>query len=128
MRLLPPRRGLASAPGDCVPRPGVAALSLLGVPDRGHSIRAGVTSTQGIHALGVADRTSVRGRGLDCSATHADARRHVCGGINMRPLAGSVIFGWLFLGTWCAPACGDGGTVRMSEKRGGFLITVFTAP
>ena len=46
----------------------------------------------------------------------------------MRPLAGSVIFGWLFLGTWCAPACGDGGTMRMSEKRGGFLITVFTAP
>jgi hypothetical protein len=46
----------------------------------------------------------------------------------MRPLAGSVILGWLFLGTWCAPACADGGTMRMSEKRGGFLITVFTAP
>jgi hypothetical protein len=46
----------------------------------------------------------------------------------MRSLAGGVVFGWLFLGTWCAPACGDGGAVRMSEKRGGLLITVFSAP
>ncbi len=46
----------------------------------------------------------------------------------IRPLAGSVILGWLFLGTWCAPACGDGGTMRMSVKSGGYLITVFTAP
>jgi len=46
----------------------------------------------------------------------------------MRPLAGSVIFGWLFLGAWCAPACADGGTMRISEKKSGFLITVFTAP
>src|SRR5437588_3181240 len=46
----------------------------------------------------------------------------------MRPLARSVSFGWLFLVTWCAPVCGDGGTMRMSEKRGSFLITVFTAP
>ena len=46
----------------------------------------------------------------------------------MRPLASGVICGWLFLGTWCAPACGDGGTVRMSEKRGDLLITVFSAP
>ncbi len=38
------------------------------------------------------------------------------------------ILGWLFLGTWCAPACGDGGTISMSEKKAGFLITVFTAP
>jgi hypothetical protein len=28
----------------------------------------------------------------------------------------------------CAPVRGDGGTIRMSEKRGDFLITVFTAP
>jgi hypothetical protein len=46
----------------------------------------------------------------------------------MRTLASGVIFGWLFLGTWCAPACGDGGTVRISERRGGLLITVFSAP
>jgi len=46
----------------------------------------------------------------------------------MRPVTRSVIFAWLFLGTWCAPACGDGGTIRLSEKRNGFLITVFTAP
>jgi hypothetical protein len=43
-------------------------------------------------------------------------------------VASSVSFAWLFLGTWCAPACGDGGTIRLSEKRDGFLITVFTAP
>jgi len=46
----------------------------------------------------------------------------------MRPLVSGVIFGWFLLGTWCAPACGDGGTIRLSEKKGGFLITVFTAP
>jgi hypothetical protein len=46
----------------------------------------------------------------------------------MRTLAGSLFFGWLFLVACCAPVCGDGGTMRMSEKRGGYLITVFTAP
>ena len=46
----------------------------------------------------------------------------------MRPMAGSVIFGWLFVGTWCAPAWADGGTIRISERKDGFLITVFTAP
>jgi hypothetical protein len=48
--------------------------------------------------------------------------------MSMRLLASGVIFGWLFLGAWCASACGDGGTVRMSEKRAGLLITVFSAP
>jgi hypothetical protein len=38
------------------------------------------------------------------------------------------IFGWLFLGTWCAPAWADGGTVRLSEKKGDYRITVFSAP
>src|SRR5438309_8563387 len=46
----------------------------------------------------------------------------------MRLLGSSVIFGWLFLGIWCAPAYGDGGTMRLSEKRDRLLITVFTAP
>jgi hypothetical protein len=46
----------------------------------------------------------------------------------MRTAVGSVIVGWLFLVTWCAPAGADGGTLRLSEKKGGYQITVFTAP
>lgn len=37
-----------------------------------------------------------------------------------------VIITWLFLGS--APAHGDGGAVRMSAKKGGLLVTLFTAP
>jgi len=46
----------------------------------------------------------------------------------MRPAAGGVILGWLFLVTWCAPARADGGSLRLSGKKGGYQITVFTAP
>jgi hypothetical protein len=46
----------------------------------------------------------------------------------MRPFIGSVILGWLFLGTWCAPALADGGSMRLTGKQGGYRITVFTAP
>jgi hypothetical protein len=46
----------------------------------------------------------------------------------MRLLAGAVIFGWLFLRSCCAPAYGDGGTVLLSEKTGGLLVTVFASP
>jgi hypothetical protein len=46
----------------------------------------------------------------------------------MRPVVGGVVFGWLLLGTWCTPASGDGGSVRLSEKKGGYQITVFSAP
>jgi len=46
----------------------------------------------------------------------------------MRPMIGSVIFGWLFVGPWCAPASADGGSLRLSEKKGGYQIAVFTAP
>jgi hypothetical protein len=38
------------------------------------------------------------------------------------------ILGWLFLATWCAPARADGGSVRLSERKGGYRITVFSAP
>jgi hypothetical protein len=41
---------------------------------------------------------------------------------------GIFIFGLLFLGTWCAPACADGGSVRLSERKDGYRITVFSAP
>jgi hypothetical protein len=46
----------------------------------------------------------------------------------MRPIIGSVILGWLFLGTWCAPAGADGGSLRLAGKKGGYQISVFTAP
>ncbi|HEV3262089.1 MAG TPA: hypothetical protein VG013_34880 [Gemmataceae bacterium] len=39
-----------------------------------------------------------------------------------------MIFGWLFLGAWCIPANGDGGSVRLSANKGGYRITVFSAP
>ena len=46
----------------------------------------------------------------------------------MRPMIGGVTLGWLLLGTWCAPAIADGGTMRLSGKTGGYQIAVFTAP
>ena len=44
----------------------------------------------------------------------------------MRPVV--VIVGGLLLGIWCAPALADGGSVRLSEEKGGYRITVFSAP
>jgi hypothetical protein len=46
----------------------------------------------------------------------------------MRPMIDSVIFGCLCLVTLCAPARADGGSLRLAEKKGGYQITVFTAP
>ncbi len=46
----------------------------------------------------------------------------------MRPVLGGLIVGWLFLEAWCAPAAGDGGQVRISARKGGYRITVFTSP
>jgi hypothetical protein len=46
----------------------------------------------------------------------------------MRPMIGGVILGWLFLGTWGARASADGGSLRLSGKKGGYQISVFTAP
>lgn len=46
----------------------------------------------------------------------------------MRLVLCGVICGWWFLGIWCAPARGDGGTVRWTGKKDGYRITVFTAP
>jgi hypothetical protein len=48
--------------------------------------------------------------------------------MNMRLVVSNVVFAWFFLGMWCIPAYGDGGTLRMSGMKNGFLITVFTAP
>jgi hypothetical protein len=46
----------------------------------------------------------------------------------MRTVVGGVIVGWLSLGTWCAPAGADGGSLRLSGKVGGYRIAVFTTP
>jgi hypothetical protein len=46
----------------------------------------------------------------------------------MKPVAGVLMFGWLFLGLWCMPASADGGTVCLSAQKGGYRITVFSAP
>jgi hypothetical protein len=39
-----------------------------------------------------------------------------------------MIVGWLFLGVWCMPAWGDGGSVCLSATKGPYRITVFSAP
>ena len=46
----------------------------------------------------------------------------------MRSLIGSVIVGWLCLGTAYAPARADGGSLSLAGKDGRYQITVFTAP
>jgi hypothetical protein len=46
----------------------------------------------------------------------------------MRSALRSAILGWLFLGAWCLPARGDGGSVRLSATKGPYRITVFSAP
>jgi hypothetical protein len=45
----------------------------------------------------------------------------------MRPVV-VVIIGWLVPGIWSAPALADGGALRLSEAKGGYRITVFSAP
>ena len=46
----------------------------------------------------------------------------------MRSTIGSVIFGWLCLGTWCVPASADGGLLRLAGKTGRYQISVFSEP
>jgi hypothetical protein len=46
----------------------------------------------------------------------------------MRPMLAVMISGWLLLGIWCAPVSADGGSLRLSGKKGGYQVTVFTAP
>ncbi len=46
----------------------------------------------------------------------------------MRPVVVGVIVGWLVLGIRSAPALADGGSMRLSELKGGYRITVFSAP
>ncbi len=45
-----------------------------------------------------------------------------------RGSTGGVTLGWLILATACPPVCADGGSLRLSEVRGGYRISVFTAP
>jgi len=46
----------------------------------------------------------------------------------MRPFVVGVIVGWLFPGIWCAPTFADGGSMRLSQEKGGYRISVFSAP
>jgi hypothetical protein len=46
----------------------------------------------------------------------------------MRSTVRATIFGWFLFAIWCAPAAADGGSLLWSGKRGGYRITVFTAP
>jgi len=48
--------------------------------------------------------------------------------MNPRPLAVRLVVVWLTLGCGCAAVRGDGGTVRLRERKGPYEITVFTAP
>jgi hypothetical protein len=50
------------------------------------------------------------------------------GGDSFGSFATLALAGWLLAGTWGPTARADGGTVRLSERRGGYQITVFTAP
>lgn len=46
----------------------------------------------------------------------------------MRPVLHGLLLGWLFVPIFCAPANADGGAIRLSESKGGYRITVFSAP
>ena len=48
--------------------------------------------------------------------------------MSMRSLVRKEILGWLLLPLWCAMAAADGGSMRLSGKKGGYHISVFTAP
>ena len=120
---------------DWLPRLEILSLDLglllslySGLSDRTVSIRAGIAGPEDAGALGGADRPPVRGRSLDRPPTHADAWHPVSGGISMRPMIGHATFGWLLLGTWCAWRSPTAARCVCPGKRGGYQITVFTAP
>ena len=46
----------------------------------------------------------------------------------MRTVVVGVIVGWLVLGIRPAPAFADGGSIRLYGEKGGYRITVFSAP
>jgi hypothetical protein len=48
--------------------------------------------------------------------------------MTMRRAVGGVMFGWVLLGIGCPPAGADGGLLRLSAKKGGYQISVFTSP
>src|SRR5437870_1542845 len=123
IRLLPAGRGLASPPRNSFPRCWVSVFPVLGLPHRVDSMLSAFTSPESVRALGNVDGSSIRGRHLDCSATHADAWNPFSDGIDMgsngynrrqnanfklaiRTLQFAILF---FLGS--APAYADGGSV-----------------
>jgi hypothetical protein len=46
----------------------------------------------------------------------------------MRPLVSVALLGWLLVPILCSSVKADGGSIRLSEKKGGYHITVFSAP
>lgn len=46
----------------------------------------------------------------------------------MRPIFAGLTLGGLVLATCCIPARGDGGTLRLNERKGDYTIAVFTSP
>jgi hypothetical protein len=46
----------------------------------------------------------------------------------MRPLIACMVVAWLLVVIWSVPVVADGGSLRLAEKKGGYQITVFTAP
>ena len=48
--------------------------------------------------------------------------------MKFRAVAIRLTLVWLLSHAWLAPACGDGGTMRLWERLGAYEIAVFTAP
>jgi hypothetical protein len=46
----------------------------------------------------------------------------------MRIIKIGLTLGWLLGGAWAEPVHADGGTVRLSRREGGYVVSVFTAP
>src|SRR5262249_33385867 len=120
--------------------PRFTVFTVLQLPDRPGPGASVVPSAQDVHAMGDVDTLLVLDGSVDRSSTHADARNVVnlfaewfggegrVGDSRMRCSIARLAFIFLFLGTSCAAARGDGGAVCMSGRQGSYVITVFSAP
>jgi hypothetical protein len=46
----------------------------------------------------------------------------------MRPVLVGMFLGWLVVPVFCTSVAADGGLIQLSEKKGGYRITVFSSP
>src|SRR5947207_4622353 len=129
--LLPPGGRLAAAPGGPVSGPGTAHVAVHRLSHCLGAVAATIAGPAGAGALGTAPRAAVRGRHLARFSADGDAghpgdvvqkeMRFLRGGhLRLLPVAA------LFLSP--AVAAADGGTIRLSEQKGNYRITVFTSP